>query len=54
MHKRSKVKEMELEMNGHTNRGLNIGGDSEDMATFRNPDYNSNRRYKEPNGHYKL
>lgn len=53
MHKRSKGKEMELEMNGHTNRALNIG-DSEDVATFRNPDYNSNRRYKEPNGHYKL
>uniref|UniRef100_K1RRZ2 Uncharacterized protein n=1 Tax=Magallana gigas TaxID=29159 RepID=K1RRZ2_MAGGI len=47
MHKRSKVKEMELEMNGHTNRALNIG-DSEDVATFRNPDYNSNRSMKTP------
>lgn len=53
MHKRSKVKEMELEMNGHTNRALNIG-DSEDVATFRNPDYNSNLGYKERNGHCKL
>lgn len=53
MHKRSKVKEMELEINGHTNRALNIG-DSEDVATFRNPDYNSNLGYKERNGHCKL